>query len=180
MIYWHLVGLFFIEQIEFIVSWDSVGFCSECILQEQLNYSFSLLMSECTISKITTQQQSLIFMDTSKVINNNWGFFCLPQSKDESRGDGQMVKLSKLNGTRKIEDEGERREMITPALRDALTKQGEENDNLVIKVINYRVYTKQIRNKDEHAVSMVCKWQRFICWYESLTHACKTVYSFPK
>lgn len=68
-----------------------------------------------------------------------------------------MVKLSKLNGTRKIEDEGERREMITPALRDALTKQGEENDNLVIKVINYRVYTKQIRNKDEHAVSMVCK-----------------------
>ncbi|XP_036927609.1 S-adenosyl-L-methionine-dependent tRNA 4-demethylwyosine synthase TYW1 [Acanthopagrus latus] len=46
------------------------------------------------------------------------------KSKDESRGDGQMVKLSKLNGTRKIEDEGERREMITPALRDALTKQG--------------------------------------------------------
>ncbi|XP_030263196.1 LOW QUALITY PROTEIN: S-adenosyl-L-methionine-dependent tRNA 4-demethylwyosine synthase TYW1 [Sparus aurata] len=46
------------------------------------------------------------------------------KSKDESRGDGQMVKLSKLNGMGKIEDEGERREMITPALRDALTKQG--------------------------------------------------------
>uniref|UniRef100_A0A671WMX0 tRNA-yW synthesizing protein 1 homolog (S. cerevisiae) n=1 Tax=Sparus aurata TaxID=8175 RepID=A0A671WMX0_SPAAU len=45
------------------------------------------------------------------------------KSKDESRGDGQMVKLSKLNGMGKIEDEGERREMITPALRDALTKQ---------------------------------------------------------
>uniref|UniRef100_A0A671WG98 S-adenosyl-L-methionine-dependent tRNA 4-demethylwyosine synthase TYW1 n=1 Tax=Sparus aurata TaxID=8175 RepID=A0A671WG98_SPAAU len=44
--------------------------------------------------------------------------------KAKSRGDGQMVKLSKLNGMGKIEDEGERREMITPALRDALTKQG--------------------------------------------------------
>lgn len=37
-----------------------------------------------------------------------------------------MVKLSKLNGVKKVEDEGERREMITPALREALTKQGEE------------------------------------------------------
>ncbi|XP_010783447.1 S-adenosyl-L-methionine-dependent tRNA 4-demethylwyosine synthase-like [Notothenia coriiceps] len=35
-----------------------------------------------------------------------------------------MVKLSKLNGLKKIEDEAERREMITPALREALTKQG--------------------------------------------------------
>lgn len=68
-----------------------------------------------------------------------------------------MVKLSKLNGMGKIEDEGERREMITPALRDALTKKGEEKDNLVIKVLNYKVYMKQIRNKDEHAVNMVYK-----------------------
>lgn len=37
-----------------------------------------------------------------------------------------MVKLSKMNGVKKIEDEGEKREMITPALREALTKQGEE------------------------------------------------------
>uniref|UniRef100_A0A3Q2UUY7 tRNA 4-demethylwyosine synthase (AdoMet-dependent) n=1 Tax=Haplochromis burtoni TaxID=8153 RepID=A0A3Q2UUY7_HAPBU len=44
--------------------------------------------------------------------------------KYESQRDGQMVKLSKLNGVQKIEDEGERREMITPALREALTKQG--------------------------------------------------------
>lgn len=38
-----------------------------------------------------------------------------------------MVTLSKLNGVKNIEGEGEgeRREMITPALRDALTKQGE-------------------------------------------------------
>lgn len=36
------------------------------------------------------------------------------------------VKLSKLNGLNKNIDEGERREMITPALREALTKQGEE------------------------------------------------------
>lgn len=68
-----------------------------------------------------------------------------------------MVKLSKLNGMGKTEDEGERREMITPALRDALTKQGEEKDNMVIKVLNYKVYMKQIRNKDEHAANMVYK-----------------------
>lgn len=41
-----------------------------------------------------------------------------------------MVKLSKVNGVKTIEDEGERREMITPALREALTKQGEENRGL--------------------------------------------------
>uniref|UniRef100_A0A8D3CXF1 S-adenosyl-L-methionine-dependent tRNA 4-demethylwyosine synthase TYW1 n=1 Tax=Scophthalmus maximus TaxID=52904 RepID=A0A8D3CXF1_SCOMX len=34
------------------------------------------------------------------------------------------IKLSKMNGVKKIEDEGEKREMITPALREALTKQG--------------------------------------------------------
>lgn len=38
-----------------------------------------------------------------------------------------MVKLSKLNGVKKAMEEGERREMITPALRQALTKQGEEH-----------------------------------------------------
>ncbi|KAF4103996.1 S-adenosyl-L-methionine-dependent tRNA 4-demethylwyosine synthase TYW1 [Onychostoma macrolepis] len=38
--------------------------------------------------------------------------------------DSQRVKLSKQNGVRKSESEEERREMITPALRDALTKQG--------------------------------------------------------
>ncbi|XP_058489439.1 S-adenosyl-L-methionine-dependent tRNA 4-demethylwyosine synthase TYW1 [Solea solea] len=46
------------------------------------------------------------------------------KSKDESRGGGHMVKLSKMNGVKKMEDEEERREMITPALRAALTKQG--------------------------------------------------------
>lgn len=46
------------------------------------------------------------------------------KSKEEGRGDGQLVKLSKVNGVKKVEDEGERREMITPALRKALTKQG--------------------------------------------------------
>ncbi len=45
-----------------------------------------------------------------------------------------MVKLSKMNGLNKNEDEAERREMITPALREALTKQGEQKDDLVIKV----------------------------------------------
>ncbi|XP_016393454.1 S-adenosyl-L-methionine-dependent tRNA 4-demethylwyosine synthase [Sinocyclocheilus rhinocerous] len=38
--------------------------------------------------------------------------------------DSQRVKLSKQNGVRKSESEEEQREMITPALRDALTKQG--------------------------------------------------------
>ncbi|MEQ2180536.1 S-adenosyl-L-methionine-dependent tRNA 4-demethylwyosine synthase, partial [Goodea atripinnis] len=42
----------------------------------------------------------------------------------EDRVDGQVVKLSKLNGVTKTEDEEERREMITPALREALSKQG--------------------------------------------------------
>uniref|UniRef100_A0A673C1V0 S-adenosyl-L-methionine-dependent tRNA 4-demethylwyosine synthase TYW1 n=1 Tax=Sphaeramia orbicularis TaxID=375764 RepID=A0A673C1V0_9TELE len=34
------------------------------------------------------------------------------------------AKVVLLNGVKKVEDEGERREMITPALREALTKQG--------------------------------------------------------
>uniref|UniRef100_A0A3Q2PZH5 tRNA 4-demethylwyosine synthase (AdoMet-dependent) n=1 Tax=Fundulus heteroclitus TaxID=8078 RepID=A0A3Q2PZH5_FUNHE len=42
----------------------------------------------------------------------------------EDQVNGQMVKLSKLNGVTKAENEEERREMITPALREALTKQG--------------------------------------------------------
>uniref|UniRef100_A0A3P8TGG0 S-adenosyl-L-methionine-dependent tRNA 4-demethylwyosine synthase TYW1 n=1 Tax=Amphiprion percula TaxID=161767 RepID=A0A3P8TGG0_AMPPE len=46
------------------------------------------------------------------------------KGKGEVQGDGQMVKLSKLNGVKRVEDEEERREMITPALREALTKQG--------------------------------------------------------
>uniref|UniRef100_A0AAQ6AI66 S-adenosyl-L-methionine-dependent tRNA 4-demethylwyosine synthase TYW1 n=1 Tax=Amphiprion ocellaris TaxID=80972 RepID=A0AAQ6AI66_AMPOC len=46
------------------------------------------------------------------------------KAKGEVQGDGQMVKLSKLNGVKRVEDEEERREMITPALREALTKQG--------------------------------------------------------
>uniref|UniRef100_A0A669CD42 S-adenosyl-L-methionine-dependent tRNA 4-demethylwyosine synthase TYW1 n=1 Tax=Oreochromis niloticus TaxID=8128 RepID=A0A669CD42_ORENI len=58
------------------------------------------------------------------VDHNRLKVLFLPQSKEESQRDGQMVKLSKLNGVQKIEDEGERREMITPALREALTKQG--------------------------------------------------------
>lgn len=37
-----------------------------------------------------------------------------------------MVKLSKLNGLKKTGADEERREMITPTLREALTKQGEE------------------------------------------------------
>lgn len=46
-----------------------------------------------------------------------------------------MVKLSKMNGLKKTEDEGERREMITPALSEALTKQG-EGKNMIRFSIN--------------------------------------------
>ncbi|KAM3615604.1 uncharacterized protein V6R79_004923 [Siganus canaliculatus] len=46
------------------------------------------------------------------------------KSKEERRADDQLVKLSRMNGQKKPEDEEERREMITPALREALTKQG--------------------------------------------------------
>lgn len=51
--------------------------------------------------------------------------WCLPQSKEEDPADDQKVKL--LNGVKNSDDEEGRREMITPALREALTKQGEEN-----------------------------------------------------
>lgn len=44
--------------------------------------------------------------------------------KAKSKDGEQMVKLSKVNGVKMAEDEEERREMITPALRDALSKQG--------------------------------------------------------
>lgn len=45
-----------------------------------------------------------------------------------------MVKLSKMNGVKSVEDEEEKREMITPALRDSLTKQGEEKERQKKKV----------------------------------------------
>ncbi|KAK0138243.1 S-adenosyl-L-methionine-dependent tRNA 4-demethylwyosine synthase [Merluccius polli] len=47
------------------------------------------------------------------------------KSAGQSQAGGQMVRRSKSNGAmRKGEEEEERREMITPALRQALTKQG--------------------------------------------------------
>lgn len=47
--------------------------------------------------------------------------FCLQKKEDGE--DRQKVKLSKMSNEKNLEEE-ERREMITPALRDALTKQG--------------------------------------------------------
>lgn len=44
--------------------------------------------------------------------------------KAKSKDGEQMVKLSKVNGVKVAEDQMERREMITPALREALSKQG--------------------------------------------------------
>ncbi|XP_011480524.1 S-adenosyl-L-methionine-dependent tRNA 4-demethylwyosine synthase [Oryzias latipes] len=46
------------------------------------------------------------------------------KGKNGPQRDGEVVKFSKLNGVKKIDDDGERREMITAALREALTKQG--------------------------------------------------------
>ncbi|MEQ2308733.1 hypothetical protein AMECASPLE_031252 [Ameca splendens] len=51
----------------------------------------------------------------------------------EDRVDGQVVKLSKLNGVTKTEDEEERREMITPALREALSKQ--ESSRILVPLL---------------------------------------------
>ncbi|XP_044059917.1 LOW QUALITY PROTEIN: S-adenosyl-L-methionine-dependent tRNA 4-demethylwyosine synthase TYW1 [Siniperca chuatsi] len=98
------------------------------------------------------------------------------KSKEEGRGDGQMVKLSKLNGVKKIEDEGERREMITPALREALTKQVARSEVRGGHVLS-RVQTnwKSLRSE---ALSMdqvyVARERRLLqahfLWYES--HRC--------
>ncbi|XP_066534164.1 S-adenosyl-L-methionine-dependent tRNA 4-demethylwyosine synthase TYW1 isoform X2 [Hoplias malabaricus] len=44
--------------------------------------------------------------------------------KQDEEEPSQRGKLSKLNGVMKAEEEEEQREMITPALREALTKQG--------------------------------------------------------
>lgn len=51
-------------------------------------------------------------------------YFFLTQSKETGWENGQTVKLSKLNGLKKTEEEEDVREMITPSLREALTKQG--------------------------------------------------------
>lgn len=59
------------------------------------------------------------------LVDSLYSFFsCLSQSNGNGRGKGQTVKLSKLNGLKKTEEEEDVREMITPALREALTKQG--------------------------------------------------------
>lgn len=53
-----------------------------------------------------------------------------------------MVKLSKLNGVKKTGDEGERREMITPSLREALTKQGEKKEDWFKRNVQIREFTQ--------------------------------------
>ncbi|CAG12739.1 unnamed protein product, partial [Tetraodon nigroviridis] len=50
--------------------------------------------------------------------------FFLTKSEEDGRGNDQTVKLSRLNGLKKTEQGEDVREMITPSLREALTKQG--------------------------------------------------------
>lgn len=61
-----------------------------------------------------------------------------------------MVKVSKMTGVKKIEDDEDRREMITPALREALTKQGKEPKNLD----KLHIWELWIGNRDEY-ISLV-------------------------
>ncbi|KAI9542179.1 hypothetical protein NQZ68_022232 [Dissostichus eleginoides] len=76
-------------------------------------------------------------------------------SKEEG-GDGLMVKLSKVNGLKKIEDEAERREMITPALREALTKQATNLTNLLKCQMCFQGY-KLIGS---HSGVKLCRWTK--------------------
>ncbi|KAM6932940.1 S-adenosyl-L-methionine-dependent tRNA 4-demethylwyosine synthase TYW1 [Xenentodon cancila] len=72
-------------------------------------------------SDLIDEKKSVVDMeDLGNMMNN----VKKAKSKAEDPGDGHMVKLSKLNGVKKTEGEDGRREMITPALREALTKQG--------------------------------------------------------
>lgn len=59
---------------------------------------------------------------------------CVTQNNENGRGRGQTVKLSKLKGLKKMEEEEDVREMITPALREALTKQGGEKRCFLFKL----------------------------------------------
>jgi len=81
-----------------------------------------------------------------------------PQSKEEAGADGQMVKLSKVKGKRKIDDEGERREMITPALRKALTKQGKANGDLNSVFFLFEKIKKVVSLQENKKNSMWSFW----------------------
>ncbi|XDV32544.1 hypothetical protein PO909_003333, partial [Leuciscus waleckii] len=69
-------------------------------------------------SSEASQPSSLMSLNTCSHGN------CSRARMEGDEEEAQGVKLSKQNGVRKSESEEERREMITPALRDALTKQG--------------------------------------------------------
>lgn len=96
-------------------------------------------------------------------------YFCVPQSKDE----GQVVKLSKMNGLKKIEDEEETREMITPALREALTKQGEQK----IVYIKWNKWGTKIE-----ILKRIYNQGCFYCWWSfmTLTHLGNSVATYAR
>lgn len=74
----------------------------------------------------------------SSVVNSHNLFFFLTQSKETGWDNSQTVKLSKLNGLKKTEEEEDVREMITPSLREALTKQGWKK-KVIGRNINVRI-----------------------------------------
>ncbi|XP_054883755.1 S-adenosyl-L-methionine-dependent tRNA 4-demethylwyosine synthase TYW1 isoform X2 [Poeciliopsis prolifica] len=88
--------------------------------QVELIESSSEEEGESGLSDEKTSRSLVDVEDLGNIMNN------VKKAKGvkEDQGDDRMVKLSKQNGVMKTEEEEERREMITPALREALTKQG--------------------------------------------------------
>lgn len=119
---------------------------------------------------VTAQQQGMIFFHgCHHSLQSGLCYFCLPQSKDE----GQVVKLSKMNGLKKVEDEEEKREMITPALREALTKQGEQK----IVCIKWNKWGTKIE-----ILKMIYNQGCFYCWWSfmTLTHLGNSVATYAR
>eukprot|EP00063_Salmo_salar_P043332 XP_014018167.1 PREDICTED: S-adenosyl-L-methionine-dependent tRNA 4-demethylwyosine synthase-like [Salmo salar] len=67
------------------------------------------------------------------------------KKREQSQEDGQIVKLSRLNGMMKAEEKEERGELITAALREALTKRG------------YKLIGR-------HSGGKICRWTKVNPW----------------
>uniref|UniRef100_A0A8B9K0C2 S-adenosyl-L-methionine-dependent tRNA 4-demethylwyosine synthase TYW1 n=1 Tax=Astyanax mexicanus TaxID=7994 RepID=A0A8B9K0C2_ASTMX len=95
----------------------------EAVDEHQEKHSSEELFESSSDSESAGEEEkahgSVIDMeDLGNVMNH------MKKAKKQSEEESQRGKLSKLNGVMKTEGEEEAREMITPALREALTKQG--------------------------------------------------------